>query len=325
MSVVWTAPAGPVITGVSNSASGAAGIESGSWVSIYGTALSGTTRSWQASDFNGNNLPTTLDNVSVTINGKKAAIYYISSGMLDVLAPADTTIGPVSVQVTNAAGTATGTATLTAYSPGIFSVQAKYASALHNTDAMLVAPTGFFGTAATSLPAQSGETLQLYATGLGPTAPAVNPAQTVAAPAPIVDLTKLQVTIGGLPATVQYAGVTYPGVYQVNVIVPQLANGDQTVVATIGGVSSQKGVSVPIQNWVGSQVTVAITAASKTIRCGTTTTLSAKLANTTNQGVIWLVNGLVGGNAAVGTVSSTGVYTAPADLFPAGRPRPSPP
>ena len=60
-----TPTAGPVITGVSNNASGAPSIESGSWVSIYGTGLSTTTRPWQASDFSGNSLPTTLDNVSV--------------------------------------------------------------------------------------------------------------------------------------------------------------------------------------------------------------------------------------------------------------------
>src|SRR5580692_11288700 len=112
--------AGPVITGVSNNASGAAAIESGSWVSIYGTGLSATTRSWQASDFSGNNLPTTLDNVTVSINGKKAAISYISPGMLNVQAPADTTIGSVPVVVTNAAGTATGTTTLQNYSPALF-------------------------------------------------------------------------------------------------------------------------------------------------------------------------------------------------------------
>ena len=59
----------PTITGVSNSASGAPAIESGSWVSIYGTALAQTTRSWQASDLSGNNLPATLDGVSVQIDG----------------------------------------------------------------------------------------------------------------------------------------------------------------------------------------------------------------------------------------------------------------
>ena len=47
----------PQITGISNNASGGSAIESGSWVSIYGTALSTTTRSWQSSDFSGSAPP----------------------------------------------------------------------------------------------------------------------------------------------------------------------------------------------------------------------------------------------------------------------------
>ena len=89
----------PTITGVSNNASGAPAIESGSWVSIYGAGLAATTRSWQASDFSGTNLPTKLDGVSVQIDGKTAAISYISPGQLNVQAPTDTAAGPVPVQV----------------------------------------------------------------------------------------------------------------------------------------------------------------------------------------------------------------------------------
>jgi uncharacterized protein (TIGR03437 family) len=304
----------PAITGVVNSASGAPGIASGSWVSIYGTALSATTRSWQASDFSGTSLPATLDGVSVQIDGKAAAISYISPGMLNVQAPADTAIGSVPVVVTNASGTAAGRATLQTYSPAFFTFQAKYASALHNSDGVYVAPAGYFGSTALSVPAQPGEALQLYATGLGPTTPAVTAGQTVGSPAPLSDLTQLHVTIGGVPATVQYAGITFPGLYQINVIVPILANGDQPILATIGGVSSPAPVSIPILNWVGPPVTVTLSSPGRTMRCATTMAFTAKLANTTNPAVIWLVNGQVGGSSTVGTISPAGLYTAPADL-----------
>ena len=50
-----------------------------------------------------------------------------------------------------------------------------------------------------------------------------------------------------------YAGLTIPASTKVNLIVPQVANGDQPIVATIGGVSSQTGVFIPILNWTGSQ------------------------------------------------------------------------
>src|ERR1019366_2387295 len=269
-------------------------------------------------DFSGNNLPTTLNSVSVQINGKKAAISYISPGLPNVQAPTDNTIGPVPVVVSNASGTATGTVTLQSYSPAFFTFQAKYAAALHNTDGFYVAPAGYFGSTATSLPAQPGEVLQLYATGLGPTAPSVAAGQLVSTPAPLADLTQLHVIIGGVPATVQFAGITFPGVYEVNFIVPPLANGDQPIVASIAGVSFQTGLSISIQNWVGTPVTVALTPTGRTIRCGTTLALTARLANTTNQGVVWLVNGVVGGSPAVGTVSASGVYTAPNDLTGTG-------
>jgi uncharacterized protein (TIGR03437 family) len=305
---------GPQITSISNNASGAAAIESGSWVSIYGSGLSLTTRPWQASDFSGNNLPTTLDNVSVQINGKKAAISYVSPGQLNVQAPTDTTIGPVQVQVINSSGTATGTANLQGYSPAFFTFQAKYASALHNSDGVLVAPAGYFGSAITSRPAQPGEILQIYATGFGPTTPAVPAGQLVGSPAPLSDLTKLQVTIGGVAATVQYAGIVAPGEYQINAVVPQVVTGDEAIVATIAGVSSQTGVSIPVLSTVGPAVTVTLTPAGSTIRCGATLALTAKVANTNNLTVIWEVNGQIGGNSAVGTISATGVYTAPADL-----------
>ena len=304
----------PTITGVANDASGAPAIESGSWVSIYGTGLAATTRQWQASDFTGNNLPTTLDGVSVLIDGKKAAISYVSPGQLNVQAPTDTATGPVPVQVTNSLGTVAGTATLQAYSPAFFTFQAKYAAAVHNSDGVYAAPAGSFGSAATSRPAQPGETLQIYATGLGPTTPAVPAGQLVAKAAPLSDLTQLRVTIGGVAATVQFAGIVAAGEYQINVMVPQVPNGDQPILATIAGVSSQTGVAIPILNPAAASVTVTLAPASSTIRCGATVSFTAKVANTTDSAVAWQVNGQAGGSSSAGTISATGVYTGPAVL-----------
>jgi len=45
-----------------------------------------------------------------------------------------------------------------------------------------------------------------------------------------------------------------------------------------------------------------------------TQTFTASAANTTDDSVTWEVNGIVGGDANVGTISSTGVYTAPAKV-----------
>jgi len=309
-----TTTGGPSITSVSNCASGAAAIESGSWVSIYGTGLSATTRPWQASDFIGSALPTTIDNVTVLIDGKKAAIAYVSPTQLNVQAPADTASGTVPVQVNNAAGTAVGTAILQNYSPALFTLLGKYAAARHNSDSVVVAPAGFLGSSVTSRPAQPGELIQIYATGLGPTTPTVPAGQLVATAAPLSDITQLHVTIGGAAATVQYAGIVWPGEYQINAVVPQLVDGDQPILAAIGGASSQSGISLPIKNAITGTISVTLTPNGSTIRCGATLALTVKVNNTTNQLVTWQVNGIAGGSAAVGTVSAAGVYTAPAIL-----------
>ena len=50
-----------------------------------------------------------------------------------------------------------------------------------------------------------------------------------------------------MPATVVFGGLAGPGLYQFNVTVPSLPNGDAAVLATISGVTSQKGVSVTVQ------------------------------------------------------------------------------
>jgi uncharacterized protein (TIGR03437 family) len=88
----------------------------------------------------------------------------------------------------------------------------------------------------------------IYGTGFGPTNPAAPAGQLVSGAPPLADPALLAITIGGQPATVLYAGLVAAGEYQFNVVVPTLSNGDQPIVATIGGSTSQTGVSVPVQN-----------------------------------------------------------------------------
>ena len=47
---------------------------------------------------------------------------------------------------------------------------------------------------------------------------------------------------------------------------------------------------------------------------GGTESFTASVANTTNDAVVWQVNGIAGGNSTLGTISATGVYTAPATV-----------
>jgi uncharacterized protein (TIGR03437 family) len=236
----------PAITGVSNSASGASAIASGSWVAIYGTNLSRATRTWRDSDFAGRNLPTALDGVSVKINGKAAFVYFISPRQINVLAPGDTATGTIQVEVTNDGGPATAASNLQTHSPAFFTFNSKHPASVH-LDGVYVAPVNYFGASLASRPAKPGEVILIYGTGFGPTTPAVIAGQIFSGAPPLSDPTQLRITIGGAVATVQFAGIVLPGQYQFNVVVPDVPDGDHPIVATIAGTSSQSGLVLPVQ------------------------------------------------------------------------------
>lgn len=60
-------------------------------------------------------------------------------------------------------------------------------------------------------------------------------------------------------------------------------------------------------------VTVNVNPATTTLKAaGGTKTFSASVGGTTNKAVSWFVNGVAGGNATVGTITTAGLYTAPA-------------
>lgn len=244
----------PVITAVVNGASFQPGIESGSWSTIFGSNLSTTpARTWnpQTEIINGV-LPTSLDGVSVMVNNKPAAIYYISATQINFQSPDDSSLGPVSVTVTNSNGTSSAAvAQLQRESPGffMFDPQArKYVAALvANPDgtATYLGPPGLFGSGATSRPAKPGEILELYGTGFGPTNPAVPSGEVFTSAAKAMD--KVMVTIAGVNATVQFVGITGAGLYQINVVVPlTVSAGDQKIVAIINSTRTPDGAYVTI-------------------------------------------------------------------------------
>ena len=61
-------------------------------------------------------------------------------------------------------------------------------------------------------------------------------------------------------------------------------------------------------------ILVEVCPAADSVQAGGSATFTATLANTTNAAVTWQVNGLAGGNATVGTITSAGVYSAPASV-----------
>ncbi len=61
-------------------------------------------------------------------------------------------------------------------------------------------------------------------------------------------------------------------------------------------------------------VTVQVTPATATLHIGRTQQFAATVMGSSNQAVTWSVNGVAGGNATYGFISSTGFYTAPTNL-----------
>ncbi len=76
------------------------------------------------------------------------------------------------------------------------------------------------------------------------------------------------------------------------------------------GCGSTNGGSKP-PNPPPPPITVSVTAASPDVRLASTDQLTAAVTGSTNHTVNWFVNGIAGGNATVGTISASGVYTAP--------------
>jgi uncharacterized protein (TIGR03437 family) len=225
-------------------------IAPGTWVSLFGTSLSATTRAWRDADFLNGRLPTSLDGVSVTINGKPAAIAFISPLQINVLAADDTATGLVPVQVKNALGSSDSVLVLQqTAAPALFQLRAanaNYAAATHADGSLLAGPAlvqqGFPGTAA-----RTGETIVLYGTGFGATQPPISATALVPAPLFLAHPEDLRVRIGGLDAAIAFAGLISPGVYQFNVVVPQIGEGDQPVVAELRGLLTQSNLLLTIQ------------------------------------------------------------------------------
>jgi uncharacterized protein (TIGR03437 family) len=233
---------GPTINsaGVVNAASFQPVLSQSSWVTIVGTNLSASTRSWSAEELAGGTLPTALDGVSVTINNKPALVQYISPKQINVVAPADDAIGPVEVRVRSNGQDSAGVAvTMQKVSPSFFTFDGKYLAATH-ADNTWLGKAGLFSAAPTSTtPAKPGEIVVLYGNGLGATSPAIASDKITDTVAPLLEA--VTVSIGGQPASVHFAGLVAPfaRMYQINVQVPDsLPSGDHAVVIQTGGVSS---------------------------------------------------------------------------------------
>ena len=288
-----SAPSGPIVTAVVNAFSNSPAIAPNTWVAIKGTNLApaGDSRIWQSSDFVSNQMPTALDGVSVTINGEPAYVYFISAAQLNILTPPDLAPGPVQVLVT--VGTTKSpafTVQALAMSIAFFVFNGgPYVIGTHVSGSDIGTTTLFPGL---TTPAQPGEVVVLYGNGFGaPTTAIVKGSATQSGtllPVPVIQ-------IGGVKATVQFAGLVSPGLYQFNVVVPATAaNGDNSVIAQYGGQSTQSGVLIAVQGNNPPQVQ-SLTLSTNSLTTGGTA-----------QGTVTLSTPALSGGSVV-TLTSNGV------------------
>jgi uncharacterized protein (TIGR03437 family) len=216
--------------GVVHGASFEHGITAGSWFTILGWNLGKTTRLWAEADFtNGSQLPTKIDGVEVKLNGIPAAVYYVSPTQINAQVPSITNPGTATLEViVDGIKSDPEPIEIRLASPEFFryNLGGKSFVAAIFTDGNVVAdPILAPGLRA----AKAGDTVQIFGTGFA-IAPAGTVVTNVAPTAAVV------VRIGGQPATVAFAGLVATGLFQANVVVPNLAPGDHRVELAVDGV-----------------------------------------------------------------------------------------
>jgi uncharacterized protein (TIGR03437 family) len=189
---------------------------------------------------------TILGGMSVLFDGIAAPLLYASPNQINAIVPYSVA-GKAATQVTVTAQgeTIAGvTAPTAATAPAIFTLETTGTGpgAILNQDLSVNSKSN---------PASKGSVIAIFAMGAGQMNPSTVDGQVTGTvlPSPLLPVT---VQIGGLQATVTYAGAApglIAGVLQVNALVPSDLRSGQAVPVefTIGGVSSQAGVSVAIQ------------------------------------------------------------------------------
>jgi uncharacterized protein (TIGR03437 family) len=246
LTVLATATSPPTLASVVNAASGLpSAISPGEIISLYGTGL-GTPVPQTATIPPGGGGEGAIAYTNVLINNGSIDVIYTSSGQLNAIVPSATgTSGTATIQMSAELSipTAIWAIPLAPAAPGIFTLSGSGAGpgAIVNQDGSINSPTN---------PAPRGTAIQIYVTGGGGTSPASNAGDVAQTAASLI--LPVTVTIGGVDAHVLYAGNApgeVVGLVQINAVIPQsLTPGTALpILVTIGGVSSQTGVTVAIQ------------------------------------------------------------------------------
>ncbi len=207
----------------------------GSWMEIYGSNLAQGKREWASSDFVEGKAPTSLAGTSVTIGGLPAFVSYVSPGQVNVQVPDTLTAGVHEVVVKSPIGASTAyKVTVNDVEPGLFAPSSLQAGGKQYAGVIL-ADGSVASPASASI--RSGDTVTLYGIGFGSVAPNLAAGEIVRNANSVV--MPLQIYFGDAAATVTYAGLAPGtlGLYQINVVVPQVTGNAIPLTFKLNGAS----------------------------------------------------------------------------------------
>ena len=219
MFVNTATPNGPAVSSLGNALSFTAPTSPGMIVAVYGSQLASGIQSAATLP-----LGDSLSGTSATVNGYPAPLFYVSPTQLNIQVPYEVGAGPAVLGINNNGQVGGFQFQLSPAAPGIFTVNGS-------TYPTASAKQGAY---ATIFVTGTGELNQAQPSGIA--VPAGTPASSL--PLPLLPIT---VTVGGVPALIQFAGSTVGvvGLTQVNFVVPPtVAAGVQPVVVTAGGYPS---------------------------------------------------------------------------------------
>ncbi|HXK07149.1 MAG TPA: hypothetical protein VMS37_32435 [Verrucomicrobiae bacterium] len=172
-------------------------------------------------------LATTISGVQVLVNGSPAPLYYASYGQLAFQMPYEVPLGNAVVQVVSNGSSSNSVSVQVANrAPRLLLIGVGSYGAIVNQDGSIPMPVGSFPGVNTH-PAKVGDTLTIYAIGLGPTNPAGVTGQPAPSSEPLARVSPTPIVnfgggIGGTQVIPFFAGLTptYAGLYQLNVTIP---------------------------------------------------------------------------------------------------------
>ncbi len=196
-------------------------------------------------EMTGNGLSNRMNGVQVLVDSVPAYLFYVSETQINFIVPANELIDgspiPVKVVRQSVEGPVINI-TLVDSAPALFKTDAGYAIAQHAD----------FSQVTTDAPAHPGEGIAIYATGLGKTDPNPKPGEvpTIGLILEWKDRTKVYLNGALLDSRgIIYAGTTpgWPGLYQINLWLPENTGPDPEIRVAIGAQSSSAGLKLAVQ------------------------------------------------------------------------------